>query len=68
MSRILATDYRFGSRISLMLSACRYLRALSAFYIRLTFGSMDIYELLEPLMKDYRKLRVHHVGECSLAT
>jgi pre-mRNA-splicing factor 38A len=40
----------------------RYLRALAAFYIRLTFRSMEIYEILEPLMKDYRKLRVRHVG------
>ncbi|ORX40079.1 Pre-mRNA-splicing factor 38 [Kockovaella imperatae] len=44
----------------------KYLRALAAFYIRLTFRSMDIYELLEPLMKDFRKLRVHHVGGYSL--
>ncbi|RSH89405.1 hypothetical protein EHS25_002517 [Saitozyma podzolica] len=40
----------------------KYLRALAAFYIRLTFRSMEIYELLEPLMKDYRKLRIRQVG------
>ncbi|WVR06345.1 hypothetical protein IAU60_003376 [Kwoniella sp. DSM 27419] len=44
----------------------KYLRALAAFYIRLTFRSMDVYEILEPLMKDYRKLRVAHAGGFSL--
>ncbi|WRT67780.1 uncharacterized protein IL334_004754 [Kwoniella shivajii] len=44
----------------------KYLRALAAFYIRLTFRSMDVYEILEPLMKDYRKLRVAHSGGYSL--
>lgn len=41
----------------------RYLRALAAFYIRLTFRSLEVYEILEPLMKDFRKLRVRQVGE-----
>jgi pre-mRNA-splicing factor 38A len=36
---------------------CRYLRALAALYIRLTFRAVDVYEVLEPLLKDYRKLR-----------
>ncbi|OCF33485.1 pre-mRNA-splicing factor 38A [Kwoniella heveanensis BCC8398] len=44
----------------------KYLRALAAFYIRLTFRSMEVYEILEPLMKDYRKLRVAHAGGYSL--
>ncbi|KAK8858586.1 hypothetical protein IAR55_002815 [Kwoniella newhampshirensis] len=44
----------------------KYLRALAAFYIRLTFRSMEIYEILEPLMKDFRKLRVQHAGGWSL--
>lgn len=43
----------------------RYLRALSAFYIRLTFRSIEVYEILEPLMRDFRKLRVHHAGQSS---
>ena len=43
----------------------RYLRALAAFYIRLTFRSIEVYEILEPLMKDYRKLRIRHVGMSS---
>ncbi|WVQ83065.1 hypothetical protein IAT38_005203 [Cryptococcus sp. DSM 104549] len=44
----------------------KYLRALAAFYIRLTFRSMEVYEILEPLMKDFRKLRVQHAGGYSL--
>lgn len=36
----------------------RYVRLLGAFYIRLTHKPKDIYELLEPLYLDYRKLRL----------
>ncbi|GAA5873169.1 hypothetical protein JCM16303_006959 [Sporobolomyces ruberrimus] len=35
----------------------KYLRALAAFYVRLTFDSLNVYEVLEPLLDDYRKLR-----------
>ncbi|MES1905753.1 MAG: Pre-mRNA-splicing factor 38A, partial [Paramarteilia canceri] len=35
----------------------KYLQALAAFYIRLTANSQDIYELLEPFLSDFRKLR-----------
>jgi pre-mRNA-splicing factor 38A len=35
----------------------KYLRALAAFYVRLTFEPADIYRTLEPLLTDYRKLR-----------
>jgi pre-mRNA-splicing factor 38A len=35
----------------------KYLRALAAFYIRLTFDAVDVYKTLEPLLLDYRKLR-----------
>ena len=35
----------------------KYLRALAAFYIRLTWDAVDIYQTLEPLLTDYRKLR-----------
>jgi len=35
----------------------KYLRALGAFYLRLTGSAMDIYNYLEPLYNDYRKLR-----------
>jgi len=35
----------------------KYLRALAAFYIRLTRTDKDVYTLLEPLLEDRRKLR-----------
>ncbi|KAI9292736.1 PRP38-domain-containing protein, partial [Neoconidiobolus thromboides FSU 785] len=35
----------------------KYLRALAAFYLRLTGNSIEIYTYLEPLLTDYRKLR-----------
>ncbi len=35
----------------------KYLRALAAFYIRLTWEPVEIYKTLEPLLADYRKLR-----------
>lgn len=31
-------------------------------YIRMTFSAVEVYELLEPLMKDYRKLRYRDTG------
>ncbi|KIY47474.1 PRP38-domain-containing protein [Fistulina hepatica ATCC 64428] len=44
----------------------KYLRALSAMYVRMTFRAVDVYELLEPLMKDYKKLRVRNTAGYSL--
>lgn len=41
----------------------RYLRALAAFYVRLTFDSLNVYEVLEPLLDDYRKLRFRGMGK-----
>ena len=35
----------------------KYLSALAAFYVRLTFDAVDVYRTLEPLLGDYRKLR-----------
>ncbi|EAS31222.3 RNA binding protein [Coccidioides immitis RS] len=35
----------------------KYLRALAAFYIRLTFEPVEVYNVLEPLLSDYRKLK-----------
>ncbi|KAK2875067.1 hypothetical protein FQN49_001807 [Arthroderma sp. PD_2] len=35
----------------------KYLRALAAFYVRLTFEPVEIYKTLEPLLMDYRKLK-----------
>lgn len=36
----------------------KYVRALGAFYLRLTATDMDVYRYLEPLYNDYRKLRM----------
>ena len=36
---------------------CRYVRILGAFYLRLTGIDTDVYQYLEPLYNDYRKLR-----------
>lgn len=41
----------------------RYVRALGAFYLRLTGRSKEIYQYLEPLLNDYRKLRVRTGGK-----
>ena len=35
----------------------KYLSALAAFYVRLTFEAVDVFKTLEPLLGDYRKLR-----------
>lgn len=43
----------------------RYLRALAAFYVRLTFDPLNVYEVLEPLLDDYRKLRFRGMGAFS---
>jgi pre-mRNA-splicing factor 38A len=36
----------------------KYVRALGAFYLRLTAAPADVYRLLEPLLSDYRRLRL----------
>ncbi|EPS71376.1 hypothetical protein M569_03383 [Genlisea aurea] len=36
----------------------KYVRALGAFYLRLTGTDVDVYRYLEPLYNDYRKLRI----------
>ncbi|GJN87324.1 hypothetical protein Rhopal_000272-T1 [Rhodotorula paludigena] len=47
----------------------KYLRALAAFYVRLTFDSLNAYEVLEPLLNDYRKLRYRAMdGSYSIIT
>jgi len=43
------------------------LRALAAFYVRLTFDSLNCYEVLEPLLNDYRKLRFRAMGASPLS-
>ncbi|CAH7684046.1 PRP38 family-domain-containing protein, partial [Phakopsora pachyrhizi] len=47
----------------------KYLRALAAFYVRLTFDHLNVYQTLEPLLSDYRKLRKRNLdGSYSLMT
>ncbi|SCV67652.1 BQ2448_5263 [Microbotryum intermedium] len=47
----------------------KYLRALAAFYVRLTFDPVNVYEVLEPLLDDYRKLRTRGMdGAYSITT
>lgn len=36
----------------------KYLRAIAALYVRLTFPAKEVYLVLEPLLVDYRKLKV----------
>ncbi|CAG8632254.1 3321_t:CDS:2, partial [Paraglomus occultum] len=36
----------------------KYLRALGVFYLRLVGTSLEIYQYLEPLLNDYRKMRL----------
>ena len=43
----------------------RYLRALTALYIRMTFRAAEVYDLLEPLLRDFRKLRMRSMGMSS---
>ncbi|KAI9363506.1 PRP38 family-domain-containing protein, partial [Zopfochytrium polystomum] len=45
-------------RIYLQNEEYKYLTALTAFYIRLTFNSVECYQYLEPLLLDKRKLRM----------
>lgn len=40
----------------------KYLRALAAMYVRLTFSSLEVYETLEPMLNDYRKLRFRNMS------
>ncbi|KAI6175000.1 Pre-mRNA-splicing factor 38 [Aphelenchoides bicaudatus] len=45
----------------------KYLRALAAMYIRLTFSSVEVHRCLEPLYADYRKLRyMNRMGQFEL--
>ncbi|KAK9245265.1 PRP38 family-domain-containing protein [Lipomyces tetrasporus] len=40
----------------------KYLRALAAFYIRLTYPAVEVYKLLEPLLADYHKLKLRNMN------
>ncbi|KAJ3562294.1 hypothetical protein NP233_g9668 [Leucocoprinus birnbaumii] len=44
----------------------KYLRALAALYVRMTFRAVEVYEILEPLLKDYRKLRLRNMNGYAL--
>lgn len=44
----------------------KYLRALAAFYIRLFYVSEEVYQLLEPFLGDYRKLRMRSIQGVTL--
>jgi len=44
----------------------KYLRALAAMYIRMTFRAVEVYDLLEPLFKDFRKLRMRSMAGYTL--
>ena len=44
----------------------KYLKCLGAFYLRLTGRPQDIYELLDPLYKDFSKLKYRDVNEWRL--
>lgn len=40
----------------------KYLRLLGAFYMRLVGRAVDVYQYLEPLLNDYRRVRVRAAG------
>ncbi len=40
----------------------KYVRALGAFYLRLTGSAVEIHRMLEPLLNDYRKILILHSG------
>jgi pre-mRNA-splicing factor 38A len=40
----------------------KYLRAVVAMYVRLAFSSLEVYEVLEPMLNDYRKLRFRQMS------
>ena len=46
----------------------KYVRALGAFYMRLTGRPADIFEQLEPLLNDYRPLRRRDMTDWTLTT
>ena len=46
----------------------RYVRVLGAFYLRLVGKALDVYQYLEPLYNDYRKLRMKMADGCRTTT
>lgn len=51
------TEEQLGNGVVKDRGDFKYLRALAAFYVRLTFNAVDVYKALEPLLLDYRKLK-----------
>merc|ERR1712168_849024 len=46
----------------------KYVRALGAYYMRLTGSALDVYKYLEPLYNDYRKMkRKDKLGDMSIS-
>ena len=50
-----------SSFVPLIPPSRRYVRVLGAFYLRLVGRGSDIYQYLEPLYNDYRKIRTRKV-------
>ncbi|BCR94743.1 PRP38 family protein [Aspergillus luchuensis] len=50
-------SYEEGNGVVKARGDFKYLRALAAFYVRLTFEPVEVYKTLEPLLLDYRKLK-----------
>lgn len=40
----------------------KYLRALTAMYVRMTYPAGEVYRILEPMLEDYRKLKWRDAG------
>lgn len=62
-----ADEFKFSHHLPIFVQGhadlkTRYLRALAAMYIRMTFRAVEVYDLLEPLLKDFRKLRMRSMG------
>src|SRR5208282_1576768 len=57
MEYLHAEDFKYPS-VAASMTDLRYLQALAAFYIRLTFPGVECYKILEPFLNDYRKLRL----------
>lgn len=60
MLQIQPSDEIIEEYLSDDIAEYKYLRALTAFYVRLTARSPNVYKKLEPLYNDYRKLRVRN--------
>lgn len=58
----LAQSIRSQAARAVSLQDYKYVRALGAYYLRLTGRPSEIYQYLEPLYNDYRKLRRRQSG------